>query len=72
MKVEVIKSDFKFPRIMKCINFSGSDRISMITYQGNKYYETILKDPNPLNIGYHQEANLSDWVDFQGEIVLSN
>ena len=72
MKVEVIESDFKFPRIMKCINFSGSDRISMITCHGNTYYETILKDPNPLNIGYRQVANLSEWVDFSGEIVLSN
>lgn len=72
MKVKVIKSDFKFPRIMKFIGVSNLDRISMITCQGNTYYETMLKDPNPLNIGYRQEANLSDWVDFQGEIVLSN
>lgn len=72
MKVKVVKPEKEFPRIMKCINFSNSDRISMITYQGNKYYETILKDPNPLNAGYRQEVNLIDWVDFRGEIVLSN
>ena len=72
MKVKVINSEKKFPRIMKCIHFSNSDRISMITCQGDVYYETILKDPNPLNIGYRQVANLSEWVDFSGEIVLSN
>lgn len=72
MKVNVINSEKKFPRIMKCINFSDSDRISMITYQGNTYYETILKDINPLNVGYRQEADPLDWVDFSGEIVLSN
>lgn len=72
MKVKVIKSEKEFPRIMKFIGVSNFDRISMITYQGSNYYETILKDTNPLNVGYRQEANLIDWVDFSGEIILSN
>ena len=72
MKVKVVKSEKEFPRIMKFIGSPNSERISMITYQGNMYYETILKDPNPLNVGYRQEADPLDWVDLAGEIILSN
>lgn len=70
MKVKVIKSENKFPRIMMNIHY---ERISIITHQGNKYYETILQNVNPINVGYHQEVlDLDHWKDFTGEIVLSN
>lgn len=70
MNVKVIKSENKFPRIMQ--RWDSLECISMITHQGNKYYETILQDANPLNVGYRQITNLDDWEDFTGEIVLSN
>lgn len=56
MKVKIIKTENKFPRIMMHKSYPNNKRISMITRQGNKYYETILQETNAYNVGYHQEV----------------